>query len=329
MTKNKKRKAHTRARAQAHGVSYRTALHQEQGGGQLPPDFRIEMVSVSLRGETPYGLRVRVPGIEAPTWLDNPSDMAAVMRQVVARVEEEFQPLLADFRLWLQMGEPPELDISLDNDDWALISFHQAYAAVEEVLLGAVQNVGWGSWGMEERPLDVLDTPSLKDMFDLVEESLMRNATEAHKAALAPFWAQARAAAMGLDASACAVALRSADPVLRALGWESDLGWADEESWDDDDDEAYDGPETFTLFARGHVRAASEGESPDGLVLRVGDEYEVRAQGRLKLNDGRRCVLLSHGALSGELSVVRVRFLDTGHVVSMDPVDLHWAARGR
>ena len=326
MTKHKKRKAHTRALAKERGISYRTALHQESGGGELPPDFRLELELESFRDEPPYGLRLRVPGIEAINWLGHPRDSERVMEQVEARVPKEFPHVLEDFRLWLQLDELPEQDMSLDEHEWTHISFRAAHRAIQQVLLGAVEYVGWGSWG-DETPYDLLYVPSLKGMFELVAEGLMRDATDAQMAAFAPFFMQAREAAMRLDAQACAAALKAADSSLSTLGWERPMDWEeDEDVWNFDGD-FYTGPESFSMYQRGGVSAFVEEEASGGLVLRNGDEYVVRAKGRMKLNDGRRCVLLAHEALRGG-SAVRVRFLDTKKVSNMDAADLVWAARG-
>ncbi|QQR46140.1 hypothetical protein JKA73_08540 [Myxococcus xanthus] len=325
MTKNKKRKAHTRALAEERGVSYRTALHQEQGGGLLPPDFRVEIALESFRNEAPHGMRLRVPGVDAVSWLDTPRDAARVMAKVAARVPEEFPHVLEDFRLWTQLGELPGQE-SLDEHEWTHISFREAHCAIEEVLLRSVEHAGWGAWA-EHLPSDLLDCPSLKGIFDLAEEGLMQEATDPQKAAFAPFFARACAAASKLDAEACVAALNEGTRTLRALGWEPPLAWEDDESWEYDED-AYSGPEVFTLQVRGGACAFFDGEVPGGLVLRNGDEYVVKARGRVKLDDNRRCVLLTHEALRGG-SVVRVRFLDTQQVVKMDATDLVWAARGQ
>jgi hypothetical protein len=325
VTKNKKRKAHTRALAKERGVSYRTALHQQQGGSGLPPDFRVEIELESFRNAPPYGMRLRVPGVEAVSWLDHPRDAERVMEQVAARVPKEFPHVLEDFRLWEQLEELPEEDMSLDEYEWTHISFRQAHRAIEEVLLKAVEHVGWGAWG-EHIPSELLDSPTLKGIFELVKEGLTRDSTDPQNAAFAPFFERACAAASRLDAEGCATALKEGDRALRALGWEPPFAWEDDDGWESDED-AYSGPEVFTMKVHGNARVFFDGEASGGLVLRNGDEYVVKAQGRVKLNDNRRCILLTHEALSGG-SAVRVRFADTQQVVEMDATDLVWAARG-
>lgn len=327
MTKNKKRKAHTRALAKERDIPYRTALHQEQSGGTLPPDFRVELKLQSFRNEPPHGLRLRVPGVESLTWLDSPPDARRVMEQVTKRVQEEFPRVLEDFRRWQQLDELPQQDDSIDEHEWTDISFSHAHREIEAVLLGAVEHVGWGPWG-EDTPYDLLLVPTLQGMFEVVEESLMTDATDDQKAAFKPLFVQACQAASRLDTSACAAALKEADSRLRTMGWQPLASWeADEEDWEHDE-HAYTGPEEFTQYRYEGPGMAPSGEEPAGLVLRNGDEYVVKAQGRVKFNDGRRCILLSHGAPSAR-STVRVRFLDSQEVVKMDAGDLIWVARGQ